>query len=88
MRLLPVKVVRIPFLNDWDVIFTVLDHPHLPLTNNEAECALPSGLFCAGLAYGTRIEQGSRVFAILASVIETCRIRLQCPWRYLESVIG
>ena len=24
---------------------------------------------------------------LLASVIETCRIRQQCPWRYLESVI-
>jgi transposase len=27
-------------LSDWDVIFTVLDRPHLPLTNNEAERAL------------------------------------------------
>lgn len=74
-------------LNDWDAIFTVLDHPHLPLTNNEAERALRHWVIMRRISYGTRTEQGSRVFALLASVIETCRIRQQCPWRYLASVI-
>ena len=27
--------------NDWDTFWVVLDHPALPLTNNEAERALP-----------------------------------------------
>ncbi len=27
-------------LNDWEAIFQVLAHPHLPLTNNEAEQTL------------------------------------------------
>ena len=74
-------------LNDWEVIFIVLDHPHLPLTNNEAERALRHWVILRKISYGTRTDQGSRIFAILASVIETCRIRRQCPWRYLESVI-
>jgi transposase-like protein len=74
-------------LNDWDAIFKVLDHPHLPLTNNEAERALRHWVILRRISFGTRTEQGSRIFAILASVIETCRIRQQCPWRYLESVI-
>jgi transposase-like protein len=79
--------LAVEMLNDWDVIFTVLDHPHLPLTNNEAERALRHWVILRRISYGTRTQQGSRIFAILASVIETCRIRQQCPWRYLESVI-
>jgi transposase len=81
------RALAVEMLNDWDVIFTVLDHPHLPLTNNEAERALRHWVILRRISYGTRTEQGSRIFAILASVIETCRIRQQCPWRYLESVI-
>lgn len=79
--------LAVEMLNDWDVIFTILDHPHLPLTNNEAERALRHWVILRRISYGTRTEQGSRVFTILASVIETCRIRQQCPWRYLEAVI-
>lgn len=81
------RALAVEMLNDWDVIFTVLDHPHLPLTNNEAERALRHWVILRRISYGTRTEQGSRIFAMLASVIETCRIRQQCPWRYLESVI-
>lgn len=81
------RALAVEMLNDWDVIFTVLDHPHLPLTNNEAERALRHWVILRRISYGTRTEQGSRIFAILASVIETCRIRQQCPWRYLAAVI-
>ena len=79
--------LAVEMLNDWDVIFTILNHPHLPLTNNEAERALRHWVILRRISYGTRTEEGSRIFAILASVIETCRVRQQCPWRYLESVI-
>ena len=82
------RALAVEMLNDWDIIFTVLDHPHLPLTNNEAERALRHWVILRRISYGTRTEQGSRVFTILASVIETCRIRKQCPWRFLESVIN
>ncbi len=81
------RALAVEMLADWDVIFTVLDHPHLPLTNNEAERALRHWVILRRISYGTRTEQGSRIFAMLASVIETCRLRQQCPWRYLESVI-
>ena len=81
------RELAVEMLNDWDAIFIVLAHPHLPLTNNEAERALRHWVILRRISYGTRTENGSRVFAILASVIETCRIRKQCPWRYLESVI-
>jgi hypothetical protein len=74
-------------LNDWEAIFRVLDYPHLPLTNNEAERALRHWVILRGICYGTRTEEGSRVFAILISVIETCRKRNQSPWVYLAAVI-
>ena len=74
-------------LNDWKAIFRVLEYPHLPLTNNEAERALRHWVILRRISYGTRTENGSRVFAILISVIETCRKRQQSPWLYLATVI-
>lgn len=76
------------FLNDWDAIFRILAHPHMPLTNNEAERALRHWVILRRISYGTRTPQGSRVFALLASVIETCRKRQISPWNYLAHVIS
>ena len=74
-------------LNDWEAIFRVLEYPFLPLTNNEAERALRHWVILRRISYGTRTEDGSRVLAILISVIETCRKRQQSPWIYLAIVI-
>ena len=76
------------FLNDWDVIWVVLQYPWLPLTNNEAERALRHWVIARRISYGTRTAQGSRAFALLASVIETCRKRHVSPWAYLAEVIA
>jgi len=75
------------FLNDWEAIFRVLAHPHLPLTNNEAERTLRHWVISRRICYGTQNPQGSRVFALLPSVIDTCRKRTVSPWNYLASVI-
>ncbi len=40
------------------------------------------------LSQGTRTEQGSRAFALLASVIDTCRRRNILPWPYLAKVVA
>lgn len=74
-------------LNDWDAIFQVLAHPNLPLTNNEAEQALRHWVILRSICHGTRTENGTRILAILISVIETCRVRQQSPWIYLAAVI-
>jgi transposase len=76
------------FLNDWEAVWIVLAHPYLPLTNNEAERALRHWLILRRSSNGTRTEQGSRAWALLASVIETCRKRNQLPWPYLAQVIA
>lgn len=76
------------FLNDWEAIFLVLVNPKLPLTNNEAERALRHWVIARRMNYGTRTPQGSRVFTILASVVETCRKRNVPTWEYLAKVIS
>jgi transposase len=76
------------FLNDWEAVWIVLAHPHLPLTNNEAERALRHWVILRRISNGTRTEQGSRALALLASVIETCRKRNHLPWPYLAQVIA
>lgn len=75
-------------LNDWEAIFQVLHHPELPLTNNEAERALRHWVIVRKLSYGTRTDVGSRVIALLASVIDTCRQRGHSPWPYLQTAIA
>ena len=81
------RKLAVEFLNDWEAIFMVLKHPHLPLTNNEAERALRHWVILRKISYGTRSDEGTRVFGMLASVIDTCRKREVSPWRYLEQVI-
>jgi hypothetical protein len=81
------RALAVEMLNDWDAIFQVLTHPHLPLTNNEAEQALRHWVILRMICHGTRTEDGTRILAILISVIETCRVRQQSPWIYLAAVI-
>jgi hypothetical protein len=76
------------FLNDWEAVWIVVAHPYLPLTNNEAERALRHWVIARLLSQGTRTEEGSRAFALLASVIDTCRRRNLLPWPYLAKVIA
>lgn len=82
------KALAREFLNDWDAFWIVLEHPYLPLTNNEAERALRHWVIARLISQGTRTQQGTRAFALLASVIETCRKRRVLPWPYLARVIA
>ena len=75
------------FLLDWDVILRQVAEPHLPLTNNLAEQALRHWVIARRISMGTRSEAGTRAFALLASVIETCRKRATSSWTYIASVI-
>jgi hypothetical protein len=83
----PTRALARELLNDWDTYWVVLDHPELPLTNNEAERALRHWVIARRIGMGTRTAQGTRAFALLASVIETCRKRSASPWPYLADVI-
>ena len=76
------------FINDWKAIFRILDHPWLPLTNNDAERALRHWVILRKTNHGTKSATGSRAFAMLASISSTCRKRGQSALAYLASVIN
>ena len=75
-------------LGDWDIILRPIHDPSLPLTNNEAERILRHWVIDRRLSNGTRTAEGTRSFTVLASVIETCRIRGAPLWDYLTEVIA
>ena len=74
-------------LGDWDIIVRQIHDPSLPLSNNEAEQILRHWVIDRRLSNGTRSAEGTRSFTLLASVIETCRIRGAPVWDYLTNVI-
>ena len=74
-------------LNDWEAIIRPLLDPSLPLTNNAAERLLRHGVIARRLSFGTRSEQGTRAFALLASIIDTCRARKASAWDYLTAAL-
>jgi hypothetical protein len=80
--------LAIELLNDWEAIFRVLQYPERPLTNNAAERARRHWVIARRIMMGTRSDTGSRVFALLASVIDTCRQRGHTPWPYIAGVIA
>ena len=69
------RAVAREFLNDWDVITRPLVDPSLPLTNNAAERQLRHYVIARRISYGTRTLVGSNSVALLASIIDTCRLR-------------
>ncbi|MBO3708898.1 MAG: transposase [Candidatus Accumulibacter sp.] len=74
-------------LNDWEAIIRPLFDPSLPLTNNAAERLLRHWVIARRLSFGTRSEQGTRAFALLASIIDTCRARKASAWEYLTAAL-
>lgn len=76
------------FLNDWDAIWQAVEHPELPATNNLAERMLRHWVIARRISYGTRTPEGSRAVAILASIVETGRLRGIKIWDYLTQVIA
>jgi len=69
-------------LNDWEAIIRPLLDPSLPLTNNAAERLLRHWVIARRLSFGTHSEQGTRAFALLASIIDICRAREASAWDY------
>jgi hypothetical protein len=63
------------FLNDWEVIMRPLSEPHLPLTNNHGERQVRHHVIARLISHGTRSDTGTRAYACLASLFDTCRLR-------------
>lgn len=75
-------------LKDRPAIWRMLEQPTLPITNNVAEQSLRDRAIARKISHGTRTSQGSHAFALLASVIDTCRQRGVSPWPYIAEVIA
>ena len=70
-----VKSLARELLNDWEAIFRILDYPHYPLTNNEAERALRQWVLLRKVTQGSQSESGCRATCAIASVIGTAKKR-------------
>ncbi len=81
------KALARELLNDWDAVVAFVFNPHLPVTNNEAERALRHAVITRRISHGTRSREGSKAYAALLSVIETCRLRDLKPWTFMAEVI-
>ncbi|WP_207689650.1 IS66 family transposase [Desulfonema limicola] len=82
------KALANEILNDWDAVVAFVKNPDLPPTNNEAERALRHAVISKRISFGTRTSEGSKAYAALLSVIETCRLRNQNPWDFISQVIS
>lgn len=76
------------FLNDWEAIVRVVETPTHPLTNNTAERSLRHWVILRKVTFGSRHEQGSRVVALLASVIGSARLRQVNPWSFIAQAVA
>ena len=72
-----VKALARELLNDWEAIFRILDYPHYPLTNNEAERALRQWVLLRKVTQGSQSEIGGRATCAIASVIGTAKKRVK-----------
>lgn len=82
------KALAKEILNDWEAVVAFVFNPNLPPTNNLAERALRHAVISRRISLGTRSAEGSRAYAALLSIIETCRLRTLNPWTYLAQVIA
>ncbi|MGD7037420.1 IS66 family transposase, partial [Alkalicoccus sp. WONF2802] len=74
--------------NDWEAIVRVVETPAHPLTNNVAERSLRHWVLLRKITFGSRTAQGSRVVALLASVIDTARLRDLNPWEFIAQTLA
>jgi hypothetical protein len=83
------KALAREFLNDWEAIFRILEHPYLPLTNNEAERGLRPWVLLRKICFGSKSAKGTKTFTLLASVIGTCKKRSINSMKFLsESILA
>eukprot|EP01033_Poteriospumella_lacustris_P018870 gene18870-13607_t len=75
-------------LNDWNAITAFVHDPALPPTNNDAETALRHAVIARRISHGTRTDEGSRAYAAILSIIETCRRRKLDPWAVIEKAVA
>ena len=64
-----------------------LDHPDMPIDNNQAERAMKSPVLGRKNHYGSRSRRGTEVAAILYTLIESAKRVDVSPMAYMEAVV-
>lgn len=65
--------VRMRLYKQRDHLFTFLEHPDVPATNNLAERQLRPAVIARKVSCGNKTEKGATAWAVLASIAATCR---------------
>lgn len=65
--------VRMRLWKQRDHLFTFLEHPDVPATNNLAERQLRPAVIARKISCGNKTQKGATAWAVLASVAATCR---------------
>lgn len=73
-------------INEYDQFWTWMNHPHVPLTNNEAERSLRHGVILRKITFGNKSDRGLDFTEALLSVVQTLKKRGRPILDYLESV--
>jgi len=67
------KTLQKRFLKHKDKILTFMNYPDVPSNNNSSEQAIRKSKVKMKVSGGFRSEQGAKTYAILLSIIETCK---------------
>jgi hypothetical protein len=67
-----------------DRLFQFLDHPYIPLHNNESEIAAREPVLKRKISYGTRSELGKMAWENMLSIKDTCRKLGVSFYRYMQ----
>lgn len=69
-----------------DRLFQFLDHPYLPLHNNESEIVARKPVLKRKISYGTRSELGKTTWENMLSIKDTCRKLGVSFYQYMQDI--
>lgn len=71
-----------------DKLLVILDHPEIPLDNNEAERALREIVVKRRVSYGTRSDDGKMAWENMMSILDTCRKNGVSLYHYVRDILS
>ena len=72
----------------WDGLVIFLDEPAVPLSNNQTERGFRGPALGRNNFYGSHSKQGTKVAAIIYSLVETAKLNGVAPKRYLKVALA
>ena len=71
-----------------DKLLVILDHPEIPLDNNEAERALREFVIKRLVSHGTRCEAGKNSWENMMTILDTCRKNGVSFYHYVSDILS